>query len=174
MFGEGAIPSSESPAPSALGVPEPGGRKLFLAFRKLSLGFRRLFLVFRNPFGRSGLGKGRLPGVGLDPGDLSLGSLVDHGWRRPWKVVGELDSSSGNLLAKSAERESRAPFPYWEMLLVSGFGFRIGVRERYEVRRTGDWSRPDLTYPVLFLLTPVERVPDGSLPGLAGRAPPSC
>lgn len=87
-------------------------------------------------------------------------------------MVGDPDSSSGNPRAKSVERESWAPFSYSELLSVPEFGF--GVRERSQVRGTGDRPRPVLTDPVLFRLTLAERFSDGSLPELAGWAPLSC
>ena len=53
MFGDGAISSSESPAPSALRVPERGIRKLYF------------------PSGRSGVGIARLPSAGHAPSVLT-------------------------------------------------------------------------------------------------------
>jgi hypothetical protein len=97
-------------------------RKLSQAFRKQFLVFRRRFQVFQNPSRRSGLGTSRVPGVGPDHGGLSLGSLVDPYWRRPGKVVGGVDLSSGNPRAKLPVLELRALFPCWEMLLVLGSG----------------------------------------------------
>ena len=54
-----------------------------------------------------------------------------------------------------------------------GVWARFGVLDRSEVLRTGDWSRPVRTKPVLFLFTP-DRVLEGSLPKLDGRLPPPC
>ena len=42
-------------------------------------------------------------------------------------MVGELDPPSGNLLAKSAECEWRALFPYWGRRLVSDSGLETGL-----------------------------------------------
>ena len=99
-----------------------------------------------------------------------LEAALEGGWR------------AGLVIRQSAGEIGGArvgvPLPLLGYAARSGFRIgvraRFGVRERSEVHRTGDWSRPVRTCPVLFLLTLAERVPDGALPELDGRVPPYC
>ena len=155
MFGEGAILSSESPAPSTRGVPET-----VLPFRTLRIE------------------EGSLPVrcSRFCPPEIEVvrGSLLEAA----------LEGGRGNVLTiwQSGGDDGEAwvigVLPLFGV--VSRFGVRCrigvqalsGVRDRSEVRGTGDWPRPDLTDPVLFLLTWEERVLSRALPELAGREPP--
>ena len=155
MFGEGAISSSKSPAPSALGVPERGVPETVFPFWTLRGGewsCPRCWTGSRRPELR-----------------------VAHGWR----LEAALDGGCRLRLVtrKSAGEVGGArvgvPFPLLGDAASSRFWIgvraRSGVREQSEMRRTGDWSRSIPTDTVLFLLTPAERVPE-----LDGRVPPSC
>ena len=159
MFGEGAISSSESLALSAIGVSERGVPETVFPFRTLQGGewsSPRCWSGFRQLELRVARG-------------LRLEATLDSGWR------------GGLVIRQSAGEVGGArvgvPFPLLGddagSILWMGVRARSGVRERSEVRRTGDWSRPVRTDAVLFLLTPTERVPDGALPELDGRVPPS-
>ena len=157
MFGEGAISSSESPAPSARGVPET-----VLPFRTLRIG--------------EGLLPVRCSGFCPPKIEVVRGSLL----------TAVLEGGGGNVFTiwKSGGDDGEAwvigVLPLFGVASRSGvrclIGVRalFGVRDRYEVRGTGDWPRPDLTDPVLFLLTWGERVLSGALLELAGREPPPC
>ena len=154
MFGGGTISSSKLPAPSALGMLECGVPKTVLPFRTLRSG--------ENSSPRCWTGSWRLE-LGVVRG-FRLEAALEGGWR------------AGHVIRQSAGEVDRARVGVPFLLLENavGSGFRIGVRERSKVRRTGDWSRPVRTDPVLFLLIPAQRVPDVALPELDGQVPPSC
>jgi len=171
MFGEGVISSSESPAPSALGIPEPGGSETVPGVPETVPGVPEPFRTLR-------IGERSSPRCWTGSWRLELG--VAHGSRLEAALEGGW--RIGLAIWQSAREVGgvRVAGPFFLLGEAAGFGFRIGdrarsgVQERSEVRRTEDWSRPDLADPVLFLLALAERVPDGSLPRLAGRVPPSC
>ena len=157
MFGEGAISSSESPAPSACGVPET-----VLPFRMLRIGERSL------PMRCSRFCP---PEIEVICGSLLKATL--EGGRGNvftiWQSVGD-----------NGEAWVVWVLPLFGVASRSGVQCLIGVRalsgvwDQSEVRGTWDWPRPDLTNPVLFLLTWGEWVLSGVLPELAGREPPPC
>ena len=157
MFGDGATSSSESPAPSALGVPERGVPETVFPLRALRIG------------------------DWLSPGCWSGSLRPELGVARGSRLEAALDGGCGvELSFRPSAGEvggARVGIPRGT---GAGAGLRIGVRaltgvlERSEVLRTGDWSRPVRTDPVLFLLAPPDRVPEGFLPELDGRVPSSC
>ena len=156
MFRDGATSSSESPARSALGVLERGVSETVPPLRTLRIG------DWSSPrcWTRSlRLELGVVRGSRLEAA-LDGGCRVELSFRLSAGKVG--GARVGVPLGTGA-----------------GTGLRIGVRarsgvlERSEVLRIGDWSCPVRTDPVLFLLTLADRVPEGSLPKLDGRVPPS-
>ena len=136
MFGEGAISSSKSPALSAIGVPERGVPETVFPFWTLwgeEWSSPRCWSRFRRP--ELGVARGS-----------RLKAALDGGWR-------------GGLVINQSAGEvggARVGVPFPLLGDAASSGFRMGVREQSEVRRTGDWSRPVRTNPMLFLLTPAE------------------
>ena len=149
-----------------------------MVFRKLCSPFRTL----RNgesPSPRCWTGSWR-PELGVVWGSR-LEAALEGGWRAGLVIrqsAGEVGGARVGvpflLLGDAASSGFRVGVPFLLLGDAASSGFRIGVRERSEVRRTGDWSCPVWIDPVLFLLTPAEQVPDGALPRLDGRVPPSC
>ena len=153
MFGEGAISSSESPAPSVRGDPEPGVPTTVLSFRTLQSG------EWSSP--RCWTGSWR-PELGV-----ARGSRLEAALKGDWRARLVIRQSAGKVSG------ARVGVSFPLLGDAAGSGFRIEVREQSKVHWTGDCSRLDRTDPVLFLLTPAERVPDGALPELDSRVPPS-
>ena len=157
MFGDGATSSSESSAPSALGVPECGIPETVPPLRTIRIG------DWSSP--RCWTGTLRLElavvrGSRLEAA-LDGGCRVELSFRPSAGEVG--GTRVGVPLGTGAGTGLRI-----------GVYARSGVLQRSEVLRIGDWSRPVRTDPVFFLLTPADRVPQASPSELNGRVPPSC
>jgi hypothetical protein len=120
MFGEGVISSSESPAPSALGVPEPDGSETVPGIPKTVPGVPQPFRTLRigeRSSPRCWTGSWR-PELGVAHGS-QLEAALEGGWRiglAIWQSAREV----GGV-------EWRASFSYWGRRPVSGSGLETGL-----------------------------------------------
>ena len=72
----------------------------------------------------------------------------------------------GLTLSKVASRSG-----VWCLIGVQALS---GVRDQFEVLKTGDWPHPFLTDPMFFRLTCEERVLSGAFSELPGQEQPPC
>ena len=157
MFGEGAISSSESPTPSARGVPKPGVPKTILPFRTLWIGERLLPMCCPGLYPpaieavRGFLVEATLVGVGGNGSTIWQSKGDDD---KAW-VIGALPLSG---VASQSKVECLTEVRVWSEVLPG----------------TRDCPCPDLTDTAFFRLTWEERVISRAFPKLAGREPPPC